>query len=167
MMQTYRLGELLICRGIISEQQLSDALSYQKHHKVNLGQALKAMGFASAFQIRFALFKQHWLRSVATMISIFVAPISQCYGETNIEELPEYSYTQVAQTPCPAQAFNTYESTQFSSEDINAMEVASTAIWYLSQGGLDTQALTDLPVQLSLNTKNFEDGFSVNMSVKF
>ena len=166
MTQTYRLGELLICRGIISEQQLSDALTYQKQHRVNLGQALRALGFANAFQIRFALFKQHWLRSVATMISIFAAPISQCYAD-NIEHLPEYSYTQVTETPCAEQAFNDYSTAQYSSDSFNPMEVASTAVWYLSQGGVDAQALSELPVQLSLSSKDLDEGLSVNFSVKF
>lgn len=168
MTQNYRLGELLVRRGVISSSQLDDALAFQKIHQINLGQALQRLRMANALQIRFALFKQHWLRAFATSVSLFIAPFSQCYGNNeSIEQLPEYSLTQVAQVPCAAESNNTYDNNQLSTSDFNAVEVASTAIWYLSQGGIDSEALSNLPVQLSLTSQDIEEGLSVNVSVRF
>ncbi|GAA6134511.1 hypothetical protein NBRC116188_13000 [Oceaniserpentilla sp. 4NH20-0058] len=168
MTQNYRLGELLVRRGVISSAQLNDALAFQKTHHINLGQALQRLRMANAIQIRFALFKQHWLRAFATSVSLFIAPFSQCYGDNeSIEQLPEYSLTQVAQVPCAAESSNTYGYNQISDTDFNAVEIASTAIWYLSQGGMDREALSNSPVQVSLTSQDLEEGLSVNVSMRF
>lgn len=168
MTQSYRLGDLLVAKGVITPNQLTTGLAYQKQHQVALGQALQQLGFVSGLRIRYTLFKQHWLRSIATVVTLFVAPISQTFADqNNLEQLPEYSLTQVAQNPCPYQAFNHYENAPIASADFNVMEVASTAVWYLSQGGVDTEKLAKLPLQISLNSKDLNEELSVNISVKF
>ena len=168
MTQTYRLGELLINRGVITPQQLNDALEHQKQHSLSLGHALRALGHANRFQIHFALFKQHWLRAIATAVTLFLAPISQTFADqSSLEHLPEYSLTKVAQPPCPYQAFNNYNDMNTTNTDFDVMEVASTAVWYLSQGGVDTEKLASIPVHMSFTSKDLDDELSVNFSVRF
>lgn len=45
------LGARLVANGLITEEQLTQALAYQKDHDVLLGQALQALGFLSASQL--------------------------------------------------------------------------------------------------------------------
>lgn len=46
-----RLGDLLVQKGIITEEQLSEALKQQKEKKLLLGEMIVSMGFASQSQI--------------------------------------------------------------------------------------------------------------------
>ena len=46
-----RLGDLLVQKGIITEEQLSEALKQQKEQKLMLGEMIVSMGFASQSQI--------------------------------------------------------------------------------------------------------------------
>lgn len=46
-----RLGDLLVQKGIITEEQLSEALKQQKEKKLMLGEMIVSMGFASQSQI--------------------------------------------------------------------------------------------------------------------
>lgn len=46
-----RLGDLLVKKGIITEEQLSEALKQQKEKKLMLGEMIVSMGFASQSQI--------------------------------------------------------------------------------------------------------------------
>ncbi len=50
-----RLGDLLVQKGIITEEQLSEALKQQKEKKLMLGEMIVSMGFASQSQINDAL----------------------------------------------------------------------------------------------------------------
>ena len=46
-----RLGDLLVQKGIVTEEQLSEALKQQKEKKLMLGEMIVSMGFASQSQI--------------------------------------------------------------------------------------------------------------------
>lgn len=168
MTQTYRLGELLVKREIISDQQLCDALAHQKVHGTTLGESLQVLGMASALQIRIALFKQHWLRSFAAATSLTLAPFCQCLADNqSIEHLPEYSLTQVAQSPSSYQAFNASDYAYDNSTEFDVMELATTAIWYVAQGGIQSDGLEDIPVKVNLTNKDLEDGMFLNVTVRF
>ena len=56
-LQTYRLGDLLINKHIISASQLDDALRYQQNNDIQIGQALIQMGHVTQRQINQALKK--------------------------------------------------------------------------------------------------------------
>jgi type II secretory ATPase GspE/PulE/Tfp pilus assembly ATPase PilB-like protein len=53
-----KLGELLISKGLLNEEKLKLALSYQKITGTLLGEALIKLGFASSFEIAKALAEQ-------------------------------------------------------------------------------------------------------------
>lgn len=46
-----RLGDLLVQKGIITEEQLGEALKMQKEKKMMLGEMIVTMGFATQSQI--------------------------------------------------------------------------------------------------------------------
>lgn len=168
MKPNYRLGDLLISRGVITQDQLEEALIYQQHHQLTLGKALVALGFINKSKVRRTLIKQHWLRKVAAITALVMAPLSFCHGNNDeLEQLPEYEYTQVAQNPCPFDSTENQYGFHNNEVDLSLVEAASAALWYVSQGGIDNGQLADVPVQLNLSSKGFESGVSLSLSVKF
>ena len=57
-MKNFRLGDLLVLKGVIDEEQLEKALTHQKTSKTNIGSALIALGFVTDEDIAFALEEQ-------------------------------------------------------------------------------------------------------------
>lgn len=168
MKPNYRLGDLLISRGTITQDQLDEALIYQQHHRLTLGKALVALGYINKSKVRRTLIKQHWLRKVAAITALVMAPLSFCHGNNDaLEQLPEYEYTQVAQTPCPFDGSEVQYGFQNNDIDLSLVGAASAALWYVSQGGIDNGALADVPVQLNLSSDDIESGISLSLSVRF
>jgi hypothetical protein len=167
MNQNYRLGDLLTSRGIITQSQLEEALIYQQQHQLTLGKSLVALGHTNKSKVRRTLIKQHWLRKVAAVTALVMAPLSFCNANSELEQLPEYSYTQVAQSPCSFQAIEGSYSINMNEQELDTVQAATAALWYVSQGGIDNGALADVPVQLHLSSEGFDKGVSLNMSVKF
>lgn len=56
--RSQRLGEMLIERGLLKEEQLSQVLAYQQTHSVSFGVAAKQLGFLSDDQLNDALADQ-------------------------------------------------------------------------------------------------------------
>jgi type IV pilus assembly protein PilB len=59
-----RLGELLIKEGLITSEQLRQALDYQKEHGVRLGTSLMKMGFITDDEITAVLSRQYGVPSI-------------------------------------------------------------------------------------------------------
>jgi len=167
MKQNYRLGDLLTSKGVITQDQLDEALIYQQQHELTLGKALIALGYTDQAKIRRTLIKQHWLRRTAAIVALVMAPFSFCHGNDELEQLPEYSYTQVAQSPCPSQAFESIYDFDNGLADLDTIQATTAALWYVSQGGIDNGTLADVPIQLNLTSDGFDDGLSLNVSVRF
>jgi hypothetical protein len=168
MKPNYRLGDLLISRGTITQDQLDEALIYQQQHQLTLGKALVVLGYINKSKVRRTLIKQHWLRKVAAVTALVMAPLSFCHGNNDeLEQLPEYEYTQVAQSPCPFDSTENQYGFHNNDVDLSLVEAASAALWYVSQGGIDNGELADVPVQLNLSSDGFDSGVSLSLSVKF
>lgn len=165
-MQPIRLGSLLKQKGVISEKQLSAALVYQQYQQVPLGVALVQMGIASDSQIRRALRKQTRLRVWAAFVAIFACPFGVCQAQSQIEDLPQYSYTSVADTFYPdASEFDGYA--MGATDGLDLLQVASASAWCLSQGMVSSELeIRDIPVHLNLTTGE-SDSYNVNLSVRF
>ncbi|MCD8498029.1 MAG: transglutaminase-like cysteine peptidase [Alphaproteobacteria bacterium] len=67
-----RLGELLVIRGVISPEQLKEALGLQRSLNMPLGQVLVEQRVVSRSQLRYTLGRQFMLRCTATAILGFV-----------------------------------------------------------------------------------------------
>lgn len=166
MMPDYRLGELLTRREIITPDQLDEALIYQQQHQLSIGEALVTLGYTNKARVRRALIKQHWLRRYTAVVTLVMAPLSFCYGSNDeLEQLPEYSYTQVAQPPCPHETSDMKYG--FDNQDLDTIQATTAALWYVSQGGVDESGLNDIPFQLHLSSEGLNKGVSVNLSVRF
>lgn len=166
--QPYRLGDLLIKKHLIADEQLSEALRYQKDRDLQLGEALIELGYVTQRQINRALKKQNYIRLYAACAAFFMAPFSLCQAEPDrIEDLPEYSYTQVAD----AQYADEYAYDNFSVNQnangakLDLIELTTAAAWYLSQGGVQESGLQTVPVKLNLTSVS--NSYTVNMSISF
>ena len=74
--KTYRLGELLLQGQHITNQQLSDALSEQRHNSERLGEILLNKQWLSNKQLQRSLQKQWLLRFMFLMVSFISAPLA-------------------------------------------------------------------------------------------
>ena len=74
--QKSRLGSLLIKKGFITEQQLSEALRQQRETGQMLGEVLIAKGLITTGQLQKALRKQSRYRLVAAFTALFMGPVA-------------------------------------------------------------------------------------------
>ncbi len=166
MQQPYRLGALLLQKQLISQQQLDSALTFQNQHSgMQLGHVLINMGFVNEAQINKALHKQNRIRLYAACIAFLVAPFQVCNASSEMEDLPEYSYTQVADQHYCDDALEDF-SVDHSDEGFDVMELTTAAAWYMYKGGMANNQFNDVPVKVSLATTQ-KDSYTVKFSVAF
>jgi len=161
----YRLGSLLIRKGLIQPEQLDTALAYQRDQSVPLGQALIALGYVSQRQINRALRKQSRIRLCAAVVAFVMAPFNWCHAsEDDLEHLPEYQYTQVHD-----QLYFDTDS-EFGNApqqgELDLLEVTTAAAWYLYQGDASLDKMSDIPVKLNIATVKGSD-FKLQLSIEF
>lgn len=103
-----RLGELLVHRGLLSPEQLREALGLQKSLNMPLGQVLVEQRIVSRSQIRYTLGRQFVLRCTATAVLGFVtfAGFAQKKARAELPDVPAKialsvtdHFTQVAYYP--------------------------------------------------------------------
>jgi len=166
MQQPYRLGALLIKKNIISQKQLDTALNYQLQHQgMQLGQVLIELGAVTEKQITKALHKQNRIRLYAAAIAFMVAPFQVCNASSEIESLPEYTYTQVADQQYSHDDLNDF-AVDIKSASLDMLEVTTAAAWYLYKGGLADNKFNEMPVKVKLASAN-KDTYTVNLSISF
>ena len=93
----YRLGQILLNKKLVTQEDLQRALAFQELHGCKLGEALVAMGAISQSGLRRALTQQRWLRNCATCIAL-LTPVSMSYAyepvqytnTLNLQDYPEY-----------------------------------------------------------------------------
>jgi len=88
-----RLGQLLVDRNLISEQQLADAIDQQKKTGELLGEIVTKWNLISHQQIESLLRKQRNLRLTATIVTAMLAPL-QAYAATAAAATPVAPITQ-------------------------------------------------------------------------
>jgi hypothetical protein len=166
--QPYRLGDLLIKKHLIVHTQLDEALQYQKEHDLQLGAALIELGYVTQRQINRSLKKQNYIRLYAACAAFFMAPFSMCQANNDqIENLPEYSFTQVAD----AQFSDEYQYDNFginqngNGAQLDLIEITTAAAWYFSQAGVQDLDIKHVPVKLNLTSVN--SAYTMNMSISF
>ena len=161
-----RLGALLIKKNIISLRQLDVALQYQlRHPTMQLGQVLVELGSATEKQITSALHKQSHLRLVAAAVAFMVSPLQVCYASQEIESLPEYRYTQVADQQYSHDRVADF-AVDINSTNLDMLKVTTTAAWYLCRGGLDNNKLNEMPLKVNLSATG-KKGYTLGLSISF
>lgn len=72
----YRLGSLLLSKGVLSSAQLDEAVELQKSNKgLRLGEILIDKGYLTERQLSKALSHQSWLRKAAYVVAFSIAPL--------------------------------------------------------------------------------------------
>ncbi len=170
-MAKYRLGSLLVRKGIITDKELNEALAYQSTHAgMAIGEVFIALNMVSKKQIDHALCKQSSLRKVAALVSFIMAPLHVCHAnDDSIESLPEYQYTQVAdQNFAFSDGLDSFHSAGLPAVGVDVLSLASGAAAYLYQGGIDVKKvqLNDVPIKFSVASTQ-SDHYEVNFSIHF
>ncbi len=166
-MVQYRLGSLLINKGLIQAKQLDDALAYQRQHVgMPVGEALIALGCVTERQISHALRKQTRVRIFAAMVAFLMAPFNWCHAsDDELEHLPEYQYTQVHdQLYFDGEGSNF--NNQYSQGSLDLLQVTTSAAWYLYQGDASIERMKEIPVKFNLATTKGDD-FTLQLSIEF
>lgn len=83
--QKYRLGALLIQKGVLTQSQLNTALTYQNTNQIRLGEALVALNYVTTARLKRVLMKQSWLKIIATVGAFVFAPLvsTSCFATNN------------------------------------------------------------------------------------
>jgi hypothetical protein len=157
-----RLGQILLARQVITEQQLELALEYQALHAQPVGHCLMALGFIAQKDLNRALLRQTWLKPCAACLTCLCAPFtfSPCFAN----ELAEDNFNQQW-----AEQHNPYsnwaESIQLSKDQlvsVNVLKVAAEAAWGIYQGEPEAGEW-----QYALSKQISGDGYSVSMRMHF
>jgi len=77
-----RLGNLLINKGLVTEQQLAQAVDHQKVSGLRLGEALVSLGHLTENQINKALRRQSSMRFAATLATAMMMPFQVVKADT-------------------------------------------------------------------------------------
>lgn len=166
-MVQYRLGSLLINKGLIQVKQLDDALAYQRQHAgMPVGEALIALGYVTERQIGRALRKQTRVRIFAALVAFLMAPFNWCHAsDDDLEHLPEYQYTQVHDQLYFDTGISGYSS-QYAQGSLDVLQITTSAAWYLYQGDASIDKMKEIPVKLNLATTKGDD-FQLQLSIEF
>lgn len=95
--QKSRLGTLLVHKGLITRQQLDEALTLQAQLGLRLGEILTQKGWLSEKQLNNALRNQTRYRLVAALGAVLLAPLQPFMISANAAENPVVSSEQFIQ----------------------------------------------------------------------
>jgi hypothetical protein len=95
--QNSRLGQILVHKGLISYQQLEQAILLQLSNGLRLGETLVEQGWISERQLHKALKKQNNLRLAATLVAALLGPWQMASADIQRQQPPiQYSRQEVA-----------------------------------------------------------------------
>ncbi len=115
--QNSRLGNILLKRELVTQQQLDEALVYQQKHQLRLGEALMDMKLIDHQQLRSALRKQSWLRIATTCLTLTLAPFSPAFAATQGKMSGSSTATsQISLTILPDTVNNKSSNIQFKND---------------------------------------------------
>lgn len=116
--QNSRLGNILLKRQCVSQQQLDEALIFQQKHQLRLGEALMEMKLIDARQLKSALRKQNWLRVATTCIGLTLAPFSPVFAASQGKVgASSTASSQISLTILPDTVNNKNSAMKFSNND--------------------------------------------------
>ena len=136
-----RLGQILLAKQVITEQQLELALQYQARHNKPVGHCLMALGFIEQKDLNRALRRQSWLKPCAACLTCLCAPFtfSPCYAD---------------------ESTNDDINDQLATVDV--LKVAAEAAWGIYQGEPRAGEW-----QYSLSKPLASDGYAISIKMHF
>jgi len=82
----FRLGDLLLESGLITEAQLGKAVSRQRTSGLQLGQILISQGLITSRQLNRTLMQQRWMRRMAWVVAFVCAPINFATARESVSQ---------------------------------------------------------------------------------
>lgn len=131
-LKEHRLGELLVKRGYITEEQLQEALQESRETGEKIGKTLINLGHITTFQLYRKIIMQWQLRfgtiGILLMMQVF-APIT-AYADTISKATSTYkiSYNNISASKANAEQPKMFGYKEFKSDDINAFTKWTNAI---------------------------------------
>ncbi|MFT6450097.1 MAG: hypothetical protein ACJAW8_002474 [Oleispira sp.] len=157
-----RLGQILLAKHVISEQQLELALQYQARHNKPVGYCLMALGFIEQKDLNRALRRQSWLKPCAACLTCLCAPFtfSPCYAD---ESTNDDIHQQWSEQHDP---YTHWSDTVHLNNDqlatVDVLKVAAEAAWGIYQGEPRAGEW-----QYSLSKPLASDGYAISMKMHF
>ena len=137
--QQSRLGNVLIEKGWISQEQLGEALVYQHQRETKLGEALIELGFINQSQLSQALKRQSWSRStVAGLLlaasQMFIAACSSDGSKENAVEITAVAHAKPSidiTSPTGGSEFDQNTTVTFTANASNANDenITGQVVW--------------------------------------
>lgn len=118
-----RLGKILVKRQYISERELTRALVYQSKYEMRIGEALIALDLITPLQLKRALRRQNWARSMAAGVALMVTPFTPAMaaGNGNLGSISTAT-SHITLNVLPKSQAQSNGELKFSSSDLHATE---------------------------------------------
>jgi hypothetical protein len=157
-----RLGQILLAKQVITEQQLELALGYQALHNKPVGHCLMALGFIEQKDLNRALRRQTWLRPCAACLTCLCAPFTfaPCFADESSEDDFHQQWTE--QHDPYSHWSNTAHLNESQLASFDVLKVAAEAAWGIYQGEPKAGEW-----QYALSKQNSNDAYSISMQVYF
>ena len=112
--QNSRLGNILLKRQLVTQNQLEQALIFQQENELRLGEALLKMELIDRRQLKSALRKQSWLRVATTCLTLSLTPFTPAFASTQGKlDRTSTATTQISLTILPDTVNNTNSDISF------------------------------------------------------
>ena len=152
----HQLGQLLLRRGSINEQQLLQALALQAQEPQPIGQALISLGYLDEKTLKRTLRQQRWLRPCAACFAM-IAPFSATYASpASDSDLPE-NWLQKSSWMIPTTQDHVGEDTR----SVDLVKFAALTAWDIYQG---TPEAGEMRFNLSQTSKG---SYELQMTMHF
>lgn len=168
--QQHRLGDLLIEAGLITQQQLQQAISFQQQHREqNLGQILIAQQSLSQRQLNRALKKQRWLRCTLFSMACCLLPAQFAYAKNEHNPTPQWqtgyhSHQHDLQHDLQRDGISDKHNTELNLQQ-QVMFTTKAPFHALNNNQNDEGEWSTKPTQYQLNV--LKDGVSLNVHYRF
>lgn len=154
------LGQILVARQAITDQQLEQALNYQATNGKPVGHCLVELGYIDQKTLNRALRRQSWLKPCAACLTCLCAPFtfSTCFANENTHSASQQAWIE-QQDPYS----NWNDSVNLSGNSqagIDFIKVAAETAWGIYQGEPEAGEW-----QYSLSKQT--SGYSVSMKMHF
>jgi hypothetical protein len=160
----FRLGDLLLESGLITEGQLARAVAQQRTSGLQLGQILISQGLITASQLNRMLLQQRWLRRMAWVVAFVCAPFNFANARESVSQpiqLPAWDAPLAAQFngfKC-----NTLQETINPRDEFTPVSVSLTNLQIMYRAATGSAAPLKLPAQFEPQVERMM--YNVEMAV--
>jgi hypothetical protein len=160
----FRLGDLLLESGLITEAQLGKAVSQQRTSGLQLGQILISQGIITSHQLNRMLTQQRWMRRMAWVVAFVCAPFNVAIARDSVSQpvqLPAWDAplaSQVNGFKC-----NTLQDTVLPRDEFTPVSVSLTNLHVMYRAFTGSPVPMTLPAQFEPHVERIM--YNVEMAV--